>query len=363
MDNRQLTRIKIKGFKSIESADIDLNMVNVLIGSNGSGKTNFISVLSLLQALITGDLQSYVTQKGGPNALLFWGRKQTERMSIEFYFGNNGYRFSLMPTANNQLMIAEEAFYWNLNGWTKLIPQAGNMESSWRIGTGTGIDTYVKPLLENQNWRVYHFHDTSDSAYVKQLQGLNDNIELAADARNLAAFLYRLREMEPSTYQRIVRTVQMAAPYFNDFILGPNPLNPEKISLAWKANGSDEPFIAAQLSDGTLRFICLATLLLQPVELQPETILIDEPELGLHPYAIQLLAAMIKKAAKHRQIIVSTQSVELLNEFKAEDVLVVEHKSKTTTFKRVDKEKLAIWLEDDYTLGDLWKHNLLGGRP
>lgn len=362
MDNRQLTRIKINGFKSIEHADIELKMINVLIGSNGSGKTNFISVLSLLQALIAGDLQNYVTRKGGPDAFLHWGRKQTEQMSLEFYFGNNGYRFSLIPTANNQFMIADEAFYWNVNGWNKLLP-AGNMESAWKDGTGTGIDDYVKPLLKNQNWRVYHFHDTSDSAYVKQLQGINDNIELAADARNLAAFLYRLRETEQSAYQRIVRTVQMAAPYFNDFVLRPNPLSPEKIALEWKADGSDVPFIAAQLSDGTLRFICLATLLLQPTELQPETILIDEPELGLHPYAIQLLAAMIKKAAKKRQIIVSTQSVELLNEFQADDVLVVEHKGRSTTFKRVDEEKLMVWLEDDYTLGDLWKHNILGGRP
>lgn len=362
MDHRQLTRIRVEGFKSIESADIELNMVNVLIGSNGSGKTNFISVLSLLQALIAGDLQNYVARKGGPDSFLYWGRKRTEKMSVEFYFGNNGYRFSLIPTANNQFMIADEAFYWNIIGWNKL-PLAGTMESSWKSGTGTHIDEYVQPLLENQNWRVYHFHDTSDSAYVKQLQGINDNIELADDARNLAAFLYRLRETVPAAYQRIVKTVQMAAPYFNDFVLRPNPLNPEKISLEWKADGSDVPFIAAQLSDGTLRFICLATLLLQPVELQPETILIDEPELGLHPYAIQLLAAMIKKAAKERQIIVSTQSVELLNEFQAEDVLVVEHKYKSTTFKRVDEEKLAVWLEDDYTLGDLWKHNLLGGRP
>lgn len=362
MDKRQLTRIRIKGFKSIEDADIDLNMINVLIGSNGSGKTNFISIFSLLQAIITGDLQNYVARKGGPDTFLYWGRKQTEKMNIEFYFGYNGYRFSLMPTANNQFMITNEAFYLNKKGWTEL-PSAGNMESSWKIGTGTRTDDFVKPLLENQNWRVYHFHDTSDSAYVKQLQGINDNIELADDARNLAAFLYRLRETAPSAYQRIVRTVQMAAPYFNDFVLRPNPLNPEKISLEWKAVGSDVPFIAAQLSDGILRFMCLATLLLQPIDLQPETILIDEPELGLHPYAIQLLAAMIKKAAKERQIIVSTQSVELLNEFQAEDVLVVEHKDKETTFKRVDEKKLSSWLEDDYTLGDLWKHNLLGGRP
>lgn len=361
MDSRQLTRIKIEGFKSIEKADIDLNMINVLIGSNGSGKTNFISVLSLLQALIEGNLQRYVARKGGPDAFLYWGRKRTEQMNIEFYFGYNGYRFSLVPTNNNQFLIEDEAFYWNMAGWFKL--PAGNMESTWENGTGNRIDEYIIPLLRKQKWRVYHFHDTSDTAYVKQIHGLNDNMELAADARNLAAFLYRLKETEEHTYNRIVRTVRMAAPYFDDFVLRPNPLNLEKISLEWKARGSDVPFIAAQLSDGTLRFICLATLLLQPIDLQPETILIDEPELGLHPYAIQLLAAMVKKAAKRRQIIISTQSVELLNEFKAEDVLVVEHKDEATSFKRLDNEKLALWLEDDYTLGDLWKHNILGGRP
>lgn len=362
MDYRQLTRIRIQGFKSIESADIDLNILNLLIGSNGSGKTNFISVLSLLQALVAGDLQNYVARKGGPDIFLYWGRKQTEKMRVEVYFGDYGYRFSLVPTANNQFMVADEAFYLNEDGWERL-PSSGAMESSWRCGTGTHVDAYVQPLLEHQNWRVYHFHDTSDSAYVKQLQGINDNIELADDARNLAAFLYRLRETEPTSYQRIVKTVRMAAPYFGDFVLRPHPLNPEKIALEWRSDGSDVPFIAAQLSDGTLRFICLATLLLQPVELQPETILIDEPELGLHPYAIQLLAAMMKKAARTRQLIVSTQSVELLNEFQAEDVIVVEHRGKATTFRRVDEKRLAVWLEDDYTLGDLWKHNLLGGRP
>lgn len=361
MDSRQLTRIKIEGFKSIEKADIDLNMINVLIGSNGSGKTNFISVLSLLQAMIEGNLQRYIARKGGPDAFLFWGRKRTEQLNVEFYFGNNGYRFALVPTDSNQFLIGEEAFYWNMAGWFEL--PSGNMESAWERGSGNGIDEYVMPILKKQKWRVYHFHDTSDTAYVKQMHGLNDNIELASDARNLAAFLYRLRETESSAYNRIVRTVRMAAPYFDDFVLRPNPLNTEKIFLEWRATGSEVPFIAAQLSDGTLRFICLATLLLQPMDLQPETILIDEPELGLHPYAIQLLAAMIKKAAKHRQLIISTQSVELLNEFQTEDVLVVEHKADSTSFKRLDKENLSIWLDEDYTLGDMWKHNLLGGRP
>ena len=181
--------------------------------------------------------------------------------------------------------------------------------------------------------------------------------------RQYRIFLYRLKETEENSYNQIVRTVRLVAPYFDDFILRPNPLKPDNIRLEWKDINGEVPFTASQLSDGTLRFICLATLLLQPRSLMPETILIDEPELGLHPYAISLLASLIKKAAVHKQIIVSTQSVELLNEFKTEDVIVVDHKEDHSSFSRLKEEELKTWLEEDYTLGDLWKRNILGGRP
>ena len=146
-------------------------------------------------------------------------------------------------------------------------------------------------------------------------------------------------------------------------MLRPDPLNETQIILEWKDINSEVPFLGAQLSDGTLRFICLATLLLQPRELMPETILIDEPELGLHPYAISLLAALIKKASVEKQIIISTQSVELVNEFSANDIIVVNHHDDHSEFERLDADKLQTWLEDDYTLGDLWKSNIIGGRP
>ncbi|MGP1575645.1 AAA family ATPase [Selenomonas sp.] len=361
MNKFQLTNLEVVGFKSIQDAKIDFGMVNILIGSNGSGKTNLISLFSLLQAMIEGRLQSYVAKKGGPDTFLHWGRKKTEALGAKFYFGNNGYGFILEATADNRLMIEDEVFYWTKSDERSI--GGSNMESVWREGTHTGIDQYVKPILEKQKWRVYHFHDTGDTALVKQVHGINDNIELAADARNLAAFLYRLQKAEEKSYHRIVSTIQMAAPYFDDFILRANPLNTKTLDLEWRAKGSDLPFTASQLSDGTLRFICLAVLLLQPAHLQPETILIDEPELGLHPYAIQLLAALIKKTSQRKQIIVSTQSVELLNEFQADDVIVVEHKDTASTFRRLNGDELSFWLAEDYTLGDLWKRNILGGRP
>lgn len=361
MNSRQITKININGFKSIKECSLDLGMVNILIGSNGSGKTNFISLFKMLQNMIDGELQSYISKHGGPNAFLFFGSKQTEKLSAEFYFGSNGYQFSLTPTTDDRMMFDGEWFYWDVSGRMRI--GSGYFESKWQDGCRNGIDNYVKPILQNQKWRVYHFHDTSDTALVKQIHGINDNIDLATDARNLAAFLYRLKTTEENSYNQIVRTIQLVAPFFDDFILRPNPLKPDSIRLEWKDKNSEIPFVAAQLSDGTLRFMCLATLLLQPTELMPETILIDEPELGLHPYAISLLASLIKKAAVRKQIIVSTQSVELLNEFEAEDIVVVNHKDNQSVFSRLDSDQLKVWLDEDYSLGDLWKRNILGGRP
>lgn len=361
MNDKQITKIEIDGFKSIEHCELNLGMINVLIGSNGSGKSNFISLFKMLQSMIDGELQLYIQKHGGPNAFLFFGGKRTQQMTIKFFFGENGYQFTLIPTIDNHLIFQEESFYWDGCG-NKLLGQ-GQSESLWKKGTRFRIDNFVKPILENQKWRVYHFHDTSDSALVKQIHGINDNYEFATDARNLAAFLFRLGKTEESSYHQIVRTVRMVAPYFGDFIVRPDPLQPNNIQLGWKDINTEIPFMASQLSDGTLRFICLATLLLQPEELMPETILIDEPELGLHPYAITLLASLIKKASVAKQIIISTQSVELLNEFQAKDIIVVDHEHDHSTFRRLEAQNLQTWIEEDYSLGDLWKSNILGGRP
>lgn len=361
MNNYQITNIEIEGFKSIQRCNLDLGMVNLLIGSNGAGKTNFISLFKMLQSMIDENLQTYIAKHGGPNAFLFFGSKQTERITVKFFFGNNGYQFVLTPTNDNRLIFEDELFYWNVTGAQSI--GRGHQESVWKNGRHNGIDTCVQPILRNQKWRVYHFHDTGDTALVKQIHGLNDNEEFATDARNLAAFLYRLRETESNSYHQIVRTVQLVAPFFDDFVLRPNPLKPDSIQLEWNDKKGDIPFTASQLSDGTLRFICLATLLLQPEHLMPETILIDEPELGLHPYAVSVLASLIKKAAVEKQIIVSTQSVELLNEFEAKDVIVVGHENNHSEFERLSEEELKVWLEDDYTLGELWKKNIFGGRP
>ena len=361
VNERQITDLNIKGFKSIREASIKFGMINVFIGANGAGKSNLISVFKLLQNLIDERLQIYVSQQGAPDALLHFGRKTTEAIEVRFTFGNNGYYFRLIPTLDNKLIFENESFYWNVRGDYSL--GQGHLESKWKKGVNNHINEYIWPILKNQNWRVYHFHDTSESALVKQYGNINDNAFLAPDARNLAAFLYRLNSVDLDCYTLIKDTIRLVAPFFDDFVLRENPFMNGMIQLEWKDVNDTSIFNASQMSDGTLRFICLATLLLQPEKLQPETILLDEPELGLHPFAITVLAGMIKKAAYKKQIVLSTQSVELLNEFEPNDIVVVEHKGNNTQFTRQSEKKLRGWIEDDYSLGEIWKTNLIGGRP
>jgi predicted ATPase len=353
----QLSRLILQGYKSIANCDIELGMLNVLIGANGAGKSNFIGFFRLIGKILDGQLQSAVGAEGGPDALLHFGRKKTAEFNAELYFGNNGYKFKLTPTQDNRMMFSRECLWWNMHGdWRA---QSGHFESYVEEQKGRIYDFVVPPM---RSWRVYHFHDTSQSATVKQIHGINDNEYLRGDARNLAAFLYRLKKCHEPHYKRIVKTIQLVAPFFGDFHLRPTVDNKDKIQLEWVEAGQDVPFTASALSDGTLRFICLSTVLLQPEEFMPAAILIDEPELGLHPFAVTVLASLMKSAATEHQLIVSTQSVELVNEFSAEDLIVTDKREGASVFKRPNSASLVEWLAE-YSLGELWKKNLLGGRP
>ncbi len=349
----QLSRIMVEGFKSIESCDLALGSLNVLIGCNGAGKSNFIGFFRMIQQILESNLQVFVSRQGGPDAVLHFGRKQTEQLQIRLCFGDSRYTAILEPTQDNRLVFSRESSPWN-----EIF--SGHFETKadeWAVA-----DTHNNVVDAMKQWRVYHFHDTSESAYVKQPHGINDNTYLRPDARNLAAFLYLLQTKHLKSYRQIKRTVQLVAPFFGDFHLRPSPQNADFIELEWVEKGQDIPFKAHVLSDGTLRFICLATVFLQPSEYQPTTILVDEPELGLHPYAIVVLASLMKAAATDSQVIVSTQSVDLLNEFDPEDIIVVDRENGSSLLRRLDGAKLGEWLEE-YSLGDLWKKNIFGGRP
>jgi predicted ATPase len=356
----QLRRVTVRGFKSIRSLeDFELRGLNVLIGANGTGKSNFISLFRMLAELAERRLQLYVKEQDGPDALLFGTRKHTSQIEAEFYFAQNGYRITLVPRGDQMILAREET--WFSGDFAKTAHPLGSGHEEARLPE-VQYDTfapYVRPAIAG--WRVYHFHDTSISAPVRQAQPVRDNLRLKPDAGNLAPFLRELREHHLENYKRIVETVRMVAPFFGDFVYREDP--GERIDLEWfEADDPDTVRGPRQLSDGTLRFICLATLLLQPSRFQPDTILIDEPELGLHPYALAMLAGLLRQTTDRRQLIVSTQSADLVNEFAPEDVVVVSRKEGSSVFERLDAERLTEWIKD-YALGELWKMNIFGGRP
>lgn len=363
-----LKTLTLSGYKSIRSIEnLELRSLNVLIGANGAGKSNFISFFKLLHELIEERLQLHVAQQGGPDALLHFGRRATPHLETQVSFGRGSFRFQLVPTVDNRLVFASE--HWLLkddNAEESEVSFGGGFEESKAPGKMDQHQTpffqklasYIVPAI--QSWRIYHFHDTSAAANVKRIGAINDNLFLRSDAGNLAAFLYRLKAESPTEYARIRDCVRLVMPSFDDFLLRPSPLEPNSIALEWREQGSDYPFMAHHLSDGTLRFICLATLLLQPS--LPSTVLIDEPELGLHPYAIQMLASLLRSASTRTQLIIATQSVLLIDQLDLEDLIVVERSGGASTFKRLQREEYEHWLEE-YSLGEMWTKNIFGGRP
>lgn len=356
MKNMHLKRIQLANLKSIKECAIDLKMINILIGANGAGKSNFIGVFPLLANLFAHKLQLYVSQNGGPDAMLHFGRKASGSLGIHITFVKGSYDLVLEPTVDNRLIFRDEAI--SKNGKAAQSPSAGSLE--------TGVAMLPKDAAAIARAlagiRVYHFQDTSDTALVKQLRSVNDNEYLQPDASNLAAILYRLMKHHKKHFSLIVNVIRMVAPFFDDFRLRPHPDNSDIIELEWLELGNSVPFKAHVLSDGTLRFICLAVLLLQPEDYRPHVLVIDEPELGLHPLALRLLASMLKSASAESQIIVATQSVELLNEFDVSDVIVADRNENGTTLSRLEEKELADWLKD-YTLGELWERNIVGGGP
>lgn len=366
----ELDSITIRGFKSIASIEkLALGPINLVVGPNGSGKSNFIGVFSFLHAIREGHLHDYVIKAGGADKVLHFGAKVTSSLEIRISFkgGRNQYKIVLGATEDDELYPQSEVVYfWDKEEYPDKRPyneilQPKGLEASIsdpRLRSRVG--KYVRDHLDR--WRLYHFHDTGASSPMKATADLNDNDYLRPDGSNLPAFLYFLRKEHAESYGLIRRSVQRVAPFFDDFHLRPQKLNPGKIRLEWRHKGSEAYFSASSLSDGTLRFIGLATLFLQPQSLRPSVILVDEPELGLHPYAITLLASLVKQASIGTQIIMSTQSPLLLDHFQPEDVLVADRVDGSTQLTRLESAGLETWLER-YSLGQLWEKNEIGGRP
>ena len=354
----RLAKITLRGFKTVRSLiDFEPRDLTILIGPNGAGKSNFISFFQMLSWMMTppGQLQVYVERLGGASKLLHDGPSVTSQieatLSLAIDTAIREYGFRLSHAAGDTLLFADE---WHRHrpkkkGSVRAIFGSGHRES--RL-TGRILEMLRRII-------VYQFHNTSQTARIRNKWSVADNRGLKEDGGNLASFLLRLQQAQRAYYRRIEDTIRLLLPFFAAFELYPEFNN---VLLRWREIGSDQVFDVSRASDGMLRAMALVALLLQPEDELPTVLILDEPELGLHPHAIEVLAGLIRSASKHVQVIIATQSVSLLDPFEPDDVVVVNRTGRETSFNRLNGAALKDWLES-YTLSELWEKNVVGGRP
>jgi predicted ATPase len=368
----QIRHIGIEGFKSIKKLErLELGAINVLIGPNGSGKSNFVSFFQLLNFAMTEGLQSYVSTRGFANSFLHLGSKATSRMRGEIEFttegGTNRYCFTMVPAAGDILIFSEETISFQAKGHPHPIENnldPGGKESALPKATSPPLnDNEIRTaraiLNQLSRKRVFQFHDTSLESRLRKATHLDDNRYLRSDGGNLSAILFRLQKEKSDFYRRIVLHLRRMIPGFREFVLEPEG---DHILLRWRGHDPEYIFGPHQLSDGSLRLMALVTLFQQPPEDLPDMIIVDEPELGLHPEAEALLSGLIRSVAFQCQVLLATQSASFVDNFVPEDVIVCEMEDTASKFHRLKQAELAAWLED-YTLGEVWRKNVVGGQP
>lgn len=372
MAKMPISKLTIRGLRSIrELVDFELHNLNVLIGANGSGKSNLVLFLRMVSAMRAGGFQAFVRRYGGADALLFRDDRRADSIRGDLKFGNDSYRFELRATADLGLYFASESGDRELplegSSGTKFVDLGrGHLESQLsqhaRLPGDPGDRSVAQDVLESiQSWVVYHFHETGFGSRLRESSLQLDHERLEEEGRNLAAVVNHWREARPDTYSALRDAVRSIAPFFDDFRpVTETSANGERVALLWTQRGATEPFAVSQLSDGTQRFIALAAALLQPN--MPATVIIDEPELGLHPQAIAYLGGLIRSASTRTQLIMCTQSPLLVDSFAPEDIVVVAREHGESKFRRLTREELSEWI-GDYSVGELWKRNVIDGGP
>jgi predicted ATPase len=367
-----LEKFSLQGFRSIKQLDdFTLGPITVLIGANGSGKSNLIGFFRMMNAMMQGSLQPFLQSGGGASNFLHFGPARTRFLNATLSFrsdsGLNTYHCELAFAAVDRLMLINEELRFERAGssFPKIIPVENNepVESqlSRFLDPDRRIERFIKHFLDKT--RVFHFHDTSITSRMRNYCDRDDARYLLAEGGNLAAVLLRLRNEFPANYRRIVAGVNTVLPELKDFDLDPTGRNGKDLLLRWRPTSNPtEVFGPAHLSDGTLRMIALVTLFNLPEPMSSWMIILDEPELGLHPAAEAYLASLIRSASTQTQVLLSTQSATLVDHFKPSEVVVAEMQVGASTFQRLEDEKLNHWLKR-YTLGEAWRKNVFGGRP
>ena len=381
----KIESIKIQGFRSLANVELtDLPNAAVLIGPNGSGKSNVFLFLEMLRQMLRyRRLGEFVARHGGADDQLFGGSGRTPELfgaiGIKIKQEQHLYDMTLRFAQPDVFICQQEGFTSNLDsspanvGW-----RSGGLHESEIMNLGSDADNHdaseeerhdssLEDILRSRSdirrffgeVKFHQFHNTDFNSNIKKSWDVTDSVRLQPDGGNLAAVLYRLEQEDAKRYDYICNLINRILPTFDRFDLEESY---GRVLLRWKARGSDKTLGAHLTSDGSLRYFCLVTLLNLPEEMLPSVILLDEPELGLHPSAVGLVGAMIKRMSRHRQIIVATQSPLLVDEFAPEEIFVTELREGQTVITRQDQEHLSVWLED-YSTGELWQKNVLGGHP
>lgn len=376
MSAGRIESVRIRGFRSLADVELsNLRNANVLIGANGSGKSNFIRFFEMMSWMLRSRrLGEFVERYGGADDQLYGGNSVTPRMEGELALrtdeGRNDYRFALSYAHPDRFMFTEEAYrfspgrhatdpdWQHITGGHREAAIVDVAQASSSVGPNPVTARIIVHLL--RACQVFQFHDTSYTSNFKKRWDAEDNDHLRTHGGNLAAVLHRLEEEDVKRFDLICQHVTRVLPVFDRFQVDESY---GKAALRWKASGTDKTFGAHLTSDGSLRFFALVTLLNLPSEMLPDVLLLDEPELGLHPAAIALVGGMIKSLAMDRQIIVATQSPLLVDAFDLEDIVVLELRDGRTTFRRPDREGYRRWLDEGFMPGEMWQKNLIGGRP
>ncbi len=369
----KMISLSVAGFRNLKQvSEVAMPDLAVLIGGNGVGKSTVIRFVDFLKQMQQGRLQRYVMENGGGDDQLFMGSNQTSSITaqLKFDLGNGSfaeYVFELgYRSVGDGLCVEREG--WRRAGETDKEANLWNFVSDGDRGTGKesalAIQSDETARLIHRflaDMAVYQFHNTSVNAAINKYWDVTDCYRLRSDGGNLASVLLDLKKNDPRRYSIIVRQIQRFVPTLEDFELNPVEAS-GKVMLKWRSRFSDKTFGAHLTSDGSLRLFCLITLLSLPEERLPSVICIDEPELGLHPSAVELVAEMVKIVARKRQVILATQSPYLVDCFELENVIIAESRGGATSLKNLPRSEYQRWLDADFQLSDIWLSRSVGSK-
>lgn len=379
-------RITIEGYRRLFNVQIDMRdrPLTVMIGANGVGKTSLLEIFSLLAASANAQLANKISELGGLPDIVT--RDRANSIAISLSMSVPGY-----APLDYQLEVALKGFTYEIA--LETLTQQNNrhalepfkhidsrgldvkyfstedqklLRPNWDHNPlETSLAQVPKMYQEPENIRnrlasctFYGALNVAPKSPVRLPQSMRPTSLPGANGEDLVSCLYYLRETDPERFEIIEDTLAATFPDFER--LGFPPVAAGTITMTWKDKNFSKPIYMHQLSEGTLRFIWLITLLQSP-GLTAVT-LIDEPEVSLHPELLRLLADMMREASQKTQLIVATHSDRLIRFLKPEEVLVCDAEDGLTTMRWGDSFNLEHWLEE-YSLDQVWAMNLMGGRP